>query len=260
MRNAIFHIKSYLRFLSRSVNEHGLHSPFLFDLATKCFYDKKQYPEYELIRKYRQRLLGSETTIEVSDFGAGSRVFRSNSRKVGQIARNAGISAKRSELLARLVRYFNSKSILELGTSVGLATVCLASGKNRHVISIEGCRETAKVAFENLQASGVDNVQIVVGEFGPVLSTLEENDKFDLIYFDGNHQKDATLTYFDLLLKTAHNDSVWIFDDIHWSEGMTEAWEQIKIHPKVTVTIDTYQWGLVFFRQEQVKEHFVVRT
>jgi len=41
---------------------------------------------------------------------------------------------------------------------------------------------------------------------------------------------------------------------------MEAAWEIIKTHPKVTVTIDTFQWGLVFFRKEQPKEHFVIRA
>ena len=56
------------------------------------------------------------------------------------------------------------------------------------------------------------------------------------------------------------NDSVWIFDDIHWSVAIEEAWEIIKQHPKVKVTIDTFQWGLVFFRSEQAKEHFTIRV
>jgi predicted O-methyltransferase YrrM len=81
-----------------------------------------------------------------------------------------------------------------------------------------------------------------------------------LIYFDGNHSKKATLDYFELLLPTICNETLWIFDDIHWSPEMEEAWEIIKKHPKVTVTIDTFQWGLVFFRSEQPKEHFVIRT
>jgi predicted O-methyltransferase YrrM len=90
------------------------------------------------------------------------------------------------------------------------------------------------------------------------LKTKTEN--FNLIYFDGNHSKKATLAYFDLLLPTIDNDSVWIFDDIHWSLEMEEAWEIIKNHPKVKVTIDTFQWGFVFFRREQEKEHFIIRA
>jgi hypothetical protein len=82
----------------------------------------------------------------------------------------------------------------------------------------------------------------------------------NLIYFDGNHSKKATLDYFELLLPTITNDSVWIFDDIHWSKDMEEAWEIIKNHPKVKVTIDIFQWGIVFFRTQQEKEHFVIRA
>ena len=82
---------------------------------------------------------------------------------------------------------------------------------------------------------------------------------YNLIYFDGNHSKEATLAYFEQLLPTINNETLWIFDDIHWSSAMEEAWEQIKEHPKVRVTIDTFQWGLVFFREEQAKEHFTIR-
>ena len=60
-------------------------------------------------------------------------------------------------------------------------------------------------------------------------------------------------------MPTITNNSVWIFDDIHWSQEMENAWLTIKNHPKVTVTIDTFQWGIVFFRAEQEKEHFVIR-
>ncbi|MCM4161737.1 class I SAM-dependent methyltransferase [Antarcticibacterium flavum] len=81
----------------------------------------------------------------------------------------------------------------------------------------------------------------------------------DLIYFDGNHSKEATLKYFEQLLPLAHNDSVFIFDDIHWSKGMEEAWAEIKGHPRVRVSIDSFFWGIVFFRKEQEKEHFIIR-
>ena len=83
---------------------------------------------------------------------------------------------------------------------------------------------------------------------------------FYLIYFDGNHRKQPTLDYFEALLPTITNDTVWIFDDIHWSKEMEEAWKIIQKHPKVTVTIDTFQWGFVFFRREQPKEHFIIRV
>ena len=238
-----------------------MHSPFVFKLVTQCFYDKKQYAEYARLKEHRKLLLENKSTIDVTDFGAGSKVFRSNSRAINQIAKTAGISAKRAELLFRIVHYFQPKNILEIGTSLGLATAALSLGNPKaKIISLEGCPETQKQAEVNLQnqISNFQNISFENTEFESYLKNLKPQ-IFDLVYFDGNHSKKATLDYFDLLLPTATNDTLWIFDDIHWSADMDEAWETIKNHPKVTVTIDTFQWGMVFFRIEQEKEHFTIR-
>lgn len=258
----LFQIKSYLKFLWNSKNEHGVHSPFVFSLLTKCFYDKRPKPEYQILKNYRKSLLENKNFIEVTDFGAGSKVFKSNRRQISKIASTAGISTKRAELLFRVTHYFQPKNILEIGTSLGLATAALALGNtDAKVITIEGCPNTANAAQNQLDKFDCKNVENIISEFESFLISENLNSKiYDLIYFDGNHSKKATLTYFELLLQTVNNDSVWIFDDIHWSPEMEEAWEIIKNHPKVKVTIDTFQWGFVFFRYEQEKEHFVIRV
>jgi len=262
----LFQIKSYLKFLWNSKNEHGVHSPFVFNLLTKCFYDKRSKPEYSILKNYRKSLLENKSFIDVTDFGAGSKVFKSNRRQISKIAKTAGISPKRAELLFRVTNYFQPKKVLEIGTSLGLATSALALGNPKaKIITLEGCPETANQCQLQFQKFNFNNVDSVITEFENYLQDIKlrlktETENFDLIYFDGNHSKKATLAYFDLLLTTITNDSVWIFDDIHWSRDMEEAWEAIKNHPKVTVTIDTFQWGFVFFRYEQEKEHFVIRA
>ncbi|BDU27594.1 class I SAM-dependent methyltransferase [Flavobacterium sp. GSB-24] len=258
----LFQIKSYLKFLWNSKNEHAVHSPFVFSLLTKCFYDKKQKPEYSILKKYRKSLFNNKSFIEVTDFGAGSKVFKSNKRQISKIAKTAGISPKRAELLFRISNYFQPKNILEIGTSLGLATSALALGNPKSkVITIEGCPNTANIAKNQLNEFDCTNVENIISEFESFLiSENLQSTTYNLIYFDGNHSKKATLNYFELLLPTIDNDSVWIFDDIHWSPEMEETWEIIKNHPKVKVTIDTFQWGLVFFRREQEKEHFIIRA
>ena len=255
-------LKSYLNFLYNSKNEHGVHSPFVFSLLTNCFYDKKKYPEYGILKNYRNSLLLNKNTIQVTDFGAGSRVFKSNKRQISKIAATAGISSKRAELLFRIVNYFQPENILEIGTSLGLATSALSLGnKDSKIITLEGCPNTINQCQWQLQKFNINNVDCVNTEFSSHLKTYNlQPTTYNLIYFDGNHSKKATLEYFELLLPTLTNDAVWIFDDIHWSKDMEEAWEIIKNHSKVKVTIDTFQWGIVFFRKEQEKEHFVIRT
>lgn len=256
----LYSIQAYIKFLKASTNQHGVHSPFVYDLVTKCFYDKSKYNEYSILKQYRQSLSQNFNRITISDFGSGSKVFKSNERVISKIAKTSGISSKRAKLLFRMVSYFNTKSILELGTSLGLASSALSLGnKQASITTIEGCQETVKIAQEQFRTFQLNNIQVIVDTFEKALLELASV-SYDFIYIDGNHTKQATLDHFEMLLPNTNNDSVFIFDDIHWSKGMTEAWDEIKNHPAVTVSIDTFYWGIVFFRKEQAKEHFVIRV
>lgn len=252
-------IQAYFKFLIGSTNQHGVHSPFVYDLVTKCFYNKSNYPDYIVLRKHRNELFQSKTTIEVTDYGAGSRVFKSNTREVGAIAKTAGITTKRQRLLFRLTNHFSPEYILELGTSVGMGTLAMSLGNpSAKVTSVEGCPKTLEIAQNHFIKLQQKNILSVNSSFEDYFVNNKTN-YFDLVYIDGNHSGQKTLAYFDLLRKYAHNESVLIFDDIYWSPEMTQAWKQIISHPEVTVSIDTFYWGFVFFRKEQQKEHFKIR-
>ena len=248
-------IKSYINFLKKSTNHHGVHSPFVFNLITECFYNTTKNKN---IKAYRSYLLKSKNTITVNDFGAGSRVFTSNRRKVSAIARNAGIPLKKAYLLNRLTAYLQIKKALELGTSLGIGTAAIAFDNQVAITTIEGCPQTIDIAQKTSRHFGLHTISHINDTFEKVIPSVSSS-VFDLIYIDGNHQKKATLSYFESLLNSKHNDSLFIFDDIHWSSEMEEAWEIIKKHPEVTVTIDTFYWGFVFFRKEQAKEDFIIR-
>ncbi|MEL0455951.1 class I SAM-dependent methyltransferase [Flavobacteriaceae bacterium SZ-1-7] len=249
----------YIKFLLKSTNQHGVHSPFVYNLVTKCLYDKTKHKAYSSISTYINALLKNSSKIRVTDLGAGSQVMKKQERMVSKMAKNAGSTHKRAKLLYRIVSCFKPKNILELGTSLGIATYPLSLGNPESIIiTIEGCPNISAFTKKQLEKFQVKNVNIVNGDINEVIGK-HVSKQYDLIFFDGNHQKEATLSYFETLLQTANNDSVFIFDDIYWSKGMTEAWETIKKHPKVTVTVDTFFWGFVFFRKEQVKEHFSIR-
>ena len=254
-----YQIKQYLKFLIKSTNQHGVHSPFVYNLVTKCFYDKTHFNDYKKLKQFRVSLLKNKSSIEVTDLGAGSKVSKNNTRIISNIAKHVGSTKNRTKLLFRLTHYFKSENILELGTSLGISTKAMSLGNpNAKITTIEGCPNISKLSKENFEQSGLTNIEIQTGDFTDVIENLKNN-TYDLIFFDGNHQKEATLKYFETLLSTVQNDSVFIFDDINWSKDMTKAWETIKGHPQVTITIDTFYWGFVFFRKEQAKEHFTIR-
>lgn len=258
----LFQGLSYVRFLWHSKNEHGVHSPFVFSLLTQCLYDRKPKAAYTLLQNYRKGLLQQKGSIAVTDLGAGSKVFKSNTRPIAAIAKTAGSTQKRTQMLYRLTQYFQPETILELGTSLGLSTAAMSLGNPKaRLITLEGCANTQAVARAQWDQHDLASIAFIPDEFSNYLRQLDaQKTSFDMIYFDGNHSKEATLTYFEQLLPTAQEHSVWIFDDIHWSAEMEAAWTAIQNHPRVRVTIDTFQWGLVFFRTTQAKEHFILRT
>ena len=254
-----YQVKSYLKYVVRSTNQHGVHSPFVYKLLTQCFYDKTNFSEYTKLTEYRKHVYKSAESIDVTDFGQGSRVFNSNKRQIAAIAKNAGITPKRQRLLFRLMRYLDINSALELGTSLGLATAALSlANPSAKIQTIEGCPNTSEVAQRYFRDFQLENIQLHTKDFGTYLAENNSEEQ-QLIYIDGNHNKDKTIQYFKTLLKQTTNNSVFIFDDIYWSPEMTAAWQEIIKNPKVTVSIDTFYWGLVFFRSEQPKEHFNIR-
>jgi len=253
-------ILTYIKFWWKSKNQHSVHSPFVYNLISKCFYDKTNYSAYKQIKIYKKALLTNKNTIEVTDLGAGSQILKSNTRVISHIAKIAGTTANRAKLLFRLTLYFQFNAILELGTSLGIATHAISLGNpEANITTIEGCPNISEFTQETFKQFHLENIDILTGNFSDKMKTLKHN-SYDLIFFDGNHQKEATINYFETLLQTAHNNSVFIFDDIYWSKGMTEAWETIIQHPKITVSIDAFFWGFIFFRKKQKKEHFVIKV
>ncbi len=251
----MYQIKQYIKFLFKATNQHGVHSPFVYNFVTKCLYDKKKYDAYKDLQNYRKLLQASKVTLQITDLGEGSKTLGNEVRKVSQMVSTSSSTKKEAKLLYRVAKYFKLSSVLELGTSLGVGTYAFAlANKNSKIITVEGCKNTSNFTESNF----IENVSFIKGDFASVIPTLREN-SFDCIYFDGHHNKEATIQYFEALLPKAHNDSIFIFDDIYWSKEMTEAWEYIKSYSAVTVTVDCFHLGFVFFRKEQAKEHFKIR-
>ncbi|QAA81353.1 class I SAM-dependent methyltransferase [Aequorivita sp. H23M31] len=256
----IHQAKSLIKFLRLSKNKHGVHSPFVYSLVTQCFNDSRKYPAYRILKSHRKALKQDASVITTVDHGQGSRIFKHPDRKISVVYKKVGMKGKRQKLLYRLAAYLKCETMLEFGTSLGLGTVPLAlSNEFAYVHTVEACENTTKIAERYFSKFGLSNIQIHQKTFKEFLE-YDPKEKYDLIFIDGDHNGERTIAYFNSLLNHIHNNSVIIFDDIYWSKGMTEAWETIRAHEKVTVSIDTFQWGIVFFRKEQRKEHFVIRT
>jgi predicted O-methyltransferase YrrM len=241
---------------------HGMHSPFVFEFITKVMNDKMAYSEYEKVEAMRSQLLNDNTVLEVEDFGAGSVVDKKNKRTVSSIAKNVAKSKKFGQLLFRMVKHYQPATILELGTSLGITTSYLALAKRDvKLITKEGSKEILEVAKRNFRNLEIRIIEIVEGNFDNTLSSVVRGlSTVDFAFIDGNHRKVPSERYFKELLAKTNNDSILVFDDIHWSSEMEAAWETIKNNAAVTCSIDLFFIGIVFFRKEfKEKQHFSIR-
>lgn len=241
---------------------HGMHSPFVFEFITKVLNDKTIYPAYSVVENLRQQLLKDQTELSIEDFGAGSVVDKTNQRTIASIAKNAAKPAKFGQLLYRMVRHYQPQTVLELGTSLGITTSYLSLAKpEAKLITMEGASAIAETARQNFKTLKLQNVLVKEGNFDRTLSSvINKLSSVSFVFIDGNHRREPTEKYFNQLLPKTNNDSILIFDDIHWSKEMEQAWETIKQHPSVLCTIDLFFIGIVLFRQAfKEKQHFVIR-
>jgi len=251
----------YIKYFITARNQHGIHSPFVYELYNNVIKDQTPFYVFSDIESIRAKLLLSKLEIAITDFGAGSVVNKSNKRYINDIAKNSLKAPKYAQLLFRLVNRFKPANVLELGTSLGVTTMYLAASNSKmNVTTVEGCLNIAKVAQINFDKLGLKNINLVNKPFEEFLPHyLKTVSTLDFVFFDGNHTKEATLNYFNWCLDKINQNTVFVFDDIYWSEGMNEAWNEIKQHQKVTTTIDLFAIGIVFFKPDLSKEHFVLR-
>jgi len=253
-------LKNYLKHVFRAKRGgHGVHSPFVYSLVENVFDNAHHFYAFEHLTKQRKELRENSTKLTVDDMGAGSQKLQASTRQIKDIAIHGISSQRQAELLFRLCSYLKCKVIIELGTSIGLTTLYLSySDAGAKVFTMEGSAELLNFAKGLFEKNERFNITCIQGNFDQTLPKLLSSlNSFDLLYIDGNHTYDATLRYFNLALEKINSSSVIVFDDIYWSKDMTRAWEEIKEHPLVKLSIDCFYFGLVFFRDEQKeKEHF----
>ncbi|MCS6823766.1 MAG: class I SAM-dependent methyltransferase [Cytophagaceae bacterium] len=261
MKNFIHRFRTYILYLLNAKNEHSLHSPFVYELYTEVIKTYKEYYAFEAIENLRQVLANDSRKITVYDFGAKKNNNGSYSKKIRNIVLTSEKNSKTAAMLFRVVHFLKPKIVIDLGTSLGLTTAYLASAHSKaDVYTFEGCKNTLQLAKENFIKLNLKNIHPIAGNIDQTLApTLSKFSKIDFVFFDANHRYQATMDYFNLCLNKSDENTVFVLDDIYWSPQMTKAWKEIIQDPRVTLSIDLYELGMLFFRKKQPKQHFVLR-
>lgn len=255
----IFFIYNYFIYRLKAVNEHGVHSPFVFSLLTNVIYNKNEYYSFPEIEKVREELLRSRKRIRINCVDSNSN--KTMKKKVSEISKQYTLPSKYSQLLFRLVNHFMPPKVIEIGTSVGISTAYIASANSKSsIITIEKNKEIAEIAKQNFKQLRLKNIEQKTGSVDVIFSAIIANyQNLVFVCFDGNQFKQDALNYFYLCAEKANEESVFVFENMYLSPELKEAWNEIKNDNRVTVTLDLFFMGIVFFRKTQVKQHFVIK-
>jgi len=249
-------------FTASSGRGHGVHSPYVFNFIQQVLNDRTPYTAYAPIEERRRQLQTNTRQIEVEDFGAGSKVIRSNQRVIKDIAGSSLKPRKYAQLLYRMVRYYQPATVVELGTSLGITSAYLASANpSALVYTCEGSDAIATIAQETFSRLQLQNIRLLRGDFANTLPRLFTSvNQADFVFIDGNHRKVPTIDYFNRFLASAGPNTIFVLDDIHWSAEMEAAWQTIQQNTAVTLTIDLFFIGVVLINPDfKVKQHFTIR-
>lgn len=258
MTNTLHQIRaraSYMRHAHRK-GGYGIHSPFVFHWLNSVLYERTPFYTYSVLRRQRQQLLRTTDIVTLQGFGTAAP----RQTTIGHIAKHSCSKRKYAELLFRIVNASNARHIIELGTNLGLTTLHLAAANSQaDIITLEGEPQLYALANTLFRRHHADNIRTLCGDIDHTLAqALQTMPTIDLAFFDANHTGEATLRYFYQCLPHAHKHTLFIFDDIHRSADMEQAWDIIKADTHITVTIDTFQMGFAFFNTDLQKENYIV--
>lgn len=263
----IFHqIKQYLKYRWQAKSAHGIHSPFVYDLVTNILQSESRFYCFDEIEIVREELKHSEKKIKRSDLGAGTS--DGQEVKVASFARKSLCPPKYCRLIFRLIQHLKYKNILEMGTALGITTAYMASTDSEKVSTMEGDPELVSIASEVWNKLEISEIELYQGDFSDSLRLFTEageqtdsidSRRIDMAFVDGNHRKEPTLQYVEILKRIMNKNGLIVIDDIYWSKEMTEAWELLKKDPFFSISVDLYRMGLLFNREQVEKQNFILK-
>lgn len=199
---------------------------------------------------YAKELRTNQTEISYEFFGLDEK------RKVSEIAQNAGSPKKWCAFFYFLTKFSEAENILEIGTNLGISgqyfLSALPSGKSNFT-TLEGAPGLCKLASKRFgELEDDSDFDVVQGMYDSTLPKIVDTEqKFDIVFFDGNHKYQPTIDYFELLKGSYSKQAILVFDDIHWNTGMEKAWEYLKNEPGAYCSVEFFKLGIILFDPEK---------
>jgi len=248
----------YIKYRWKAKGSSTNRSNFTQDFEDKCLSINKDLQDYLLLNELIEKLNSDKSEIEIEDFGAGSKKL-GNKRSIQQILKTSSSKGKYGDFLYRICKHYAFKNILEFGTSLGIGSIHMQLGcKTTKITTIEACKNTREQALKNFESIAPHNITSLHSTFDQYLENSNKT-VFDLIFVDGHHDGQALLNYMESLREYSDNETIFILDDIRWSDSMLNAWNTLISSDDFHITYDLFRFGVLIRKTELEKEMVAIR-
>lgn len=257
MKKRLYPFFAYLKYWISKEDQYAIQSPFVFDLYNGLLGFIQQSRENDLdLEELREKLLKDTEILNIDDFGAGSKKLSKPLRKTSSITKYSSSSRKFSQLYQYFISQTPAELVFELGTCVGLNSRYLSRKVKGKLLTFEGSMALWNKAQENIKP---ENTEYVFGNIQTTLpKAVQQSRTIDFALVDATHTYEATLSYFELILPHIKDSSIICIADIHWSKEMNAAWNQIKTHHEVVISLDFFECGVLLFDKKLTKGHYIL--
>lgn len=241
---------SYL-FHAKHRKGFGIHSPFVFYLVTMVIEETLPYYRFVQIENLRTLLNKTKKKIKENKNGVETE------RRISEFVRESSISPSYDQLLFRLVNFFKPRNVVEIGTSIGITSLYLAtSDTHRPVYTIGESKELADFAHTTFGKVGLQNIIQQTGNVEtklPVVLSKEKN--IDFVYFGRQTSVEAIQKSLSLLSSSFTSKTVIMLSDL-WKDERKELWETMKKQSGVRVSIEMFHYGILIFNEDLQCENY----
>ena len=224
----------------------GVHSPFVYDLITNVIEETCEFYAYRDISLVRLQLLQNEQFIQ----------YGKKQLTVKKALKRYGISTKEGKFLFRLANHYKPHTMLSVGSSMGLAPLYLARYDSTvQCITLECVQDIAEIATQVLSKEKNPALSIKTGTYRALLpESIVQLQQIDCVYVDKNVGVNDWDTIFEQCEPFIHNATFFVLAGIRSSTEKQSYWTQFRQHPSITVAIDLYDLGLLFFQSKLHKQ------
>ena len=145
------------------------------------------------------------------------------------------ISLSQCHLLHLIIKLYNPKKILEIGTFTGLSalTMGLAMNNDSNLIAIDKNKQTSEIAKNFFDKANLENkINLLVKNASDGLDELLKNKEvFDLVFIDAD--KENYINYFEKSLKMLKKSGIIITDNVLWYGDVTDKNKNDKLTIKI---------------------------